>query len=502
MISVCGYGLLTLYFGLLLLLSMFSLHRYLMLIFYYRYKQQPSTPEPMTVFPRVTVQLPIFNERYVVDRLLESVSNLKYPQDRLQIQILDDSTDDTVELTRAWAKRLTEMGFCVEHINRTDRSGFKAGALQKGNETATGEFIAIFDADFVAPEDFLNKIMPRFADSKVGMVQMRWEHLNRNYSLLTQLQSIMIDGHFVIEHAARHYSGRFFNFNGTAGVWRKTAIADAGGWQHDTLTEDLDLSYRAQLRGWNFVYIPWMVAPAELPVEINAFKTQQHRWTKGSIQTALKLLPAIWRSKFPLGIKIEATFHLANNFAYLLTLMVSVLMLPVLMAREHLKFTPPIWVDVFLLFSATASIGTFYVASQREILKNWRHQIRFVPLMMSLGVGLCVNNAKAVLEALLGMQSDFVRTPKFGVRTKRDQWWRKRYAGAKSGVALIETLLALYYVVIVGYCIWRLNYYTLPFMLLFLFGFGYVGVLSLVSIFRPSAPEPVGVSTVGLPEVP
>lgn len=489
---LCSYILLGIYFSCLGLLSLFSAHRYLMLYFFYRRRPKILLrPRRPAESPRVTIQLPIYNEKYVVERLLESISLLDYPRESLQVQILDDSTDETQALARQWAGRLNKAGIPTEYIHREDRSGFKAGALQNGLKTATGEFIAIFDADFVAPPDFLGKILPNFGDPKVGMVQMRWEHLNRRFSLLTRLQSIMIDGHFVIEHAARHFSGRFFNFNGTAGIFRKAAIIDAGGWQHDTLTEDLDLSYRAQLRGWNFIYVPAITAAAELPIEINAFKTQQHRWTKGSIQTAIKLLPAVWRSNHSLGIKTEATFHLANNFAYLFMLVVAVLMFPVILVREQLRITIPVWIDLLLFFSATVSIATFYVASQREILTDWKRQLRYIPLMMSLGIGLCVNNAKAVLEALFGMRTDFVRTPKYGVQKAGEKWTHKRYASRASGVAMVESGLAIYYAFIVAYCAMHHNFYTLPFMMLFFLGFAYVGFLSLLSLFR--RPEAVSV---------
>lgn len=483
-----NYVVLSIYFLCLVLLSLFSVHRYLMLYLYYsRRPKNQRLPLAHGELPAVTVQLPIYNERLVIGRLLESVSNLDYPQDKLQIQILDDSTDDTRQLSREWTERLIAAGFDAELIQRENREGFKAGALQNGLATAKGEYVAIFDADFLAPRDFLLKVIPHFANPQVGMVQMRWDHLNRKYSLLTQLQSIMIDGHFVIENAARHFSGRFFNFNGTAGIWRRTAIHDAGGWQHDTLTEDLDLSYRAQLRGWNFIYLPAVTAPAELPVEINAFKTQQHRWTKGSIQTALKLLPSIWRSRHPLPVKIEATFHLANNFAYLFMFAVAVMMLPVILIRQNVQLTLPFWVDLLIFFSATVSIATFYAASQKEALMNWKRQLRYIPLMMSLAIGLCVNNAKAVLEALLGQQSDFVRTPKSGVKARGEQWWKHGYVSRASGSAIIETALAFYYAVVVGYCVSQANFYTVPFMLLFLFGFGYVGFLSLASLFSSRA---------------
>ena len=297
----------------------YGVHRYF--IIYLFLKNRKREPVPAARFehlPVVTVQLPIFNEIYVVERLLSSVSELDYPRDRLQIQVLDDSTDDTREITADCAAELRERGFDVELIHRTDRTGFKAGALERGLATARGEFVCILDADFVPPPHLLRKTVDFFTDPKVGMIQTRWGHLNRGYSLLTRVQAMFLDGHLVLEQTARSRSGRFFNFNGTAGLWRKSCIEEAGGWQHDTLTEDLDLSYRAQLAGWKFVFLPDVVTPAELPVDMNGFKSQQHRWTKGSIQTCKKLLPAIWRSKLPLPIKVEATGHLVSNFAYLL----------------------------------------------------------------------------------------------------------------------------------------------------------------------------------------
>ena len=479
------YAVLAVYFVCLALVSLFSVHRYVMLYLFYRRK--PKTPPPLPEgfqYPVITVQLPVFNERYVIERLISSVAQLDYPRGRLQIQVLDDSTDDTQTVARQAVADWASKGVWIEYIHRSDRSGYKAGALQHGLETAAGELVAIFDADFIPPRVFLRDIVPWFQDPKTGMVQLRWDHLNRRYSLLTQLQSIMLDGHFVIEHAARHYSDRFFNFNGTAGIWRRSTIEDAGGWQHDTLTEDLDLSYRAQLRGWKFIYSPAITIPAELPVEMNAFKTQQHRWTKGSIQTALKLLPTVWRSKHPLSVKIEATFHLANNFAYLLMMMVALLMLPVILIRQQCHVSIPFWVDLVLFMAATVSIAVFYIASQREILPNWKRQILYVPFMMGLGLGLCVNNAKAVLEALFGVKTGFVRTPKFGVEKRGDSWFSNRYLSKAGSVALVESALAAYYAVIVVHCVVTGNFFTLPFMLLFLFGFGYVGLQSLRSLLR------------------
>jgi len=317
------------YLSVLVGLSAYGVHRYFIIYLFLKNRKRESVPAGrFEKLPVVTVQLPIFNEVYVVERLLRSVSKLDYPRDRLQIQVLDDSTDETREITADCAAELRKRGFDVELIHRADRTGFKAGALERGLATARGEFVCILDADFVPPPHLLRETVDFFTDPKVGMIQTRWGHLNRGYSLLTRVQAMFLDGHLVLEQTARSRSGRFFNFNGTAGLWRKSCIEEAGGWQHDTLTEDLDLSYRAQLAGWKFIFLPDVVTPAELPVDMNGFKSQQHRWTKGSIQTCKKLLPEIWRSKLPMPIKLEATGHLVSNFAYLLLACLVVLLHP------------------------------------------------------------------------------------------------------------------------------------------------------------------------------
>jgi cellulose synthase/poly-beta-1,6-N-acetylglucosamine synthase-like glycosyltransferase len=325
-----GYIIWTIcYLSVLFGLSAYGVHRYF--IIYLFLKNRKREPKPVRHFeqlPKVTMQLPIFNEIYVVERLLRSVSELDYPRELLQIQVLDDSTDDTRQITSDCAAELRSRGFSVDLIQRVDRVGFKAGALAVGLEAAEGEFVCILDADFVPCPDLLKRTIHFFTDPKVGMIQTRWGHLNRGYSLLTRVQAMFLDGHLLLEQTARSRSGRFFNFNGTAGLWRRSCIQEAGGWQHDTLTEDLDLSYRAQLVGWKFVFLADVVTPAELPVDMNGFKSQQHRWTKGSIQTCKKLLPKIWRSQLPLPIKLEATGHLMSNFAYLLLACLCVLLHP------------------------------------------------------------------------------------------------------------------------------------------------------------------------------
>src|SRR5476649_458138 len=305
------------YFLVLLILSIYGSHRYVMAYLYYKYKGNLPTPKgKFGTMPRVTIQLPIFNEMYVVERLIDAVAGIEYPRDRFEIQVLGDSTDETQGIARAKVERLRQGGIYISYIHRDNRQGYKAGALHAGLQIATVELVAVFDADFVPSKDFLRRSVHYFTDEKIGMVQVRWEHLNRDSSHLTQAQAIFLDGHFVIEHTARNRSGLFFNFNGTAGVWRRNAIEDAGGWQHDTLTEDTDLSYRAQLRGWHFLYLPDIECPSELPVEMNAFKSQQARWAKGLMQTAKKILPRVLRSNEPAAVKAEAFFHLTVNISY------------------------------------------------------------------------------------------------------------------------------------------------------------------------------------------
>ena len=470
------------YFSLMCVLAVYGSHRYRMAFLYYRHKFKLPTPNgKLAVLPRVTVQLPVFNEMYVVERLIEAVCKLDYPRDHLEIQVLDDSTDETCGIARACVERQRALGHNVVYIHRENRYGFKAGALEHGLKTAHGEYVAVFDADFVPGPDFLRRTVPFFADKKVGMVQVRWGHLNREYSVLTQAQSIFLDGHFIIEHTARNRAGCFFNFNGTAGIWRRDTIADAGGWQHDTLTEDLDLSYRAQLKGWQFIFLPEVVSPAELPVDMNAFKSQQHRWAKGSIQTARKLLPTILASDLPFVVKREAFFHLTNNMAYLLMVLLSVLMPLSMVVRFSHGLHETLLVDLPLFISATASVAFFYVATQRELGLGWWGRLKYLPFLMSLGIGLAINNAKAVLEALLNQQSSFARTPKTGAEGKSVRApVKKAYLGAKTLLPLVELGFGLYFTGAVAYA-WQKEIWTsLPFLILFQVGFLYVGLSSVL----------------------
>lgn len=473
--------LITVYLAVLLTLAMYGFHRSTLVWWYYRTRNKiPKEKAHFQQLPVITVQLPLFNEMYVAPRLLDAVAAMDYPRDLLEIQVLDDSTDETQEICRAKVAELQATGLDIKYIHRTDRTGFKAGALENGLHTARGEFVMVFDADFLPAADTLHKTIHYFTDEKVGMVQIRWEHVNRDYSMLTELEAMMLDGHFVIEHTARHRAGRFFNFNGTAGIWRRCAIDDAGGWSHDTLTEDMDLSYRAQLKGWQFVYLKDVVSPAELPVEMNSFKSQQFRWAKGSIQVGKKLLPTIWRSKVPFGVKLEATFHLTNNFAYPLLLLLSILVLPNLLVRTRHGWREVLLIDLPLFFGTTLSIASFYITSQREVNREWKKTLKRLPLMMSLGIGLCINQTRAVVEAVLGSSSgEFVRTPKHGVVRRFEGWTAKRYRSAKTLIPLVEVGFAAYFAIATVLAVHAGHYISMPFLALFCLGFAYVGVLSL-----------------------
>ncbi len=476
---VAAYGLV------LLVLSVYGSHRYFMAYLYYRHKYNVPVPRNRwEVLPRVTVQLPVFNEMYVVERLIGAVCELDYPLDRLEVQVLDDSTDETTGIARRTVDEWKSRGIDIHYIHRTNRQGFKAGALEHGLQTATGEFVAVFDADFVPPRDFLRKTVNHFTDDGIGMVQVRWEHLNRGYSSLTEVQSILLDAHFVIEHTARNRSGRFFNFNGTAGIWRRTTIASAGGWQHDTLTEDLDLSYRAQMKGWKFVFLPEVVAPAEIPVEMSAFKSQQHRWAKGSIQTAMKLLPRILSSELPYAVKKEAFFHLTANVAYLLMIPLAILMPITVVVRVSHGWIEVLLLDLPFFATATMSVCVFYVASQREIHATTWQRIKYLPYLMALGIGLSVNQARAVVEALVGHQTVFTRTPKSGVQGVAGAAPKRRYRVAVSLQPLLELALAAYFTLAVAWVIDRGVWYSLPFLVLFQAGFAYVGFTSAIEGIR------------------
>ena len=471
------------YFVVLILLAGYGVHRYILVYLYYKHRRNRTT-EPPAYFedlPRLTVQLPIFNEQYVVERLLETICQLKYPKEKLDIQVLDDSTDETVEVATRLVERLAAQGHPITYHHRTNREGFKAGALAEGLKTATGEFVAIFDADFTPPEDFLLRTIHHFTDPGIGMVQTRWTHINRGYSLLTNVEAILLDGHFVLEHSGRARAGVFFNFNGTAGLWRRIAIEEGGGWQHDTLTEDTDLSYRVQLKGWKFIYRQDIECPAELPVEMTAFKTQQARWAKGLVQTGKKILPRVLKSDAPLHTKIEAWYHLTANISYPLMIILSTLMMPAMIIRFDQGWFQMLYIDLPLFMASTFSISSFYLVSQRELFpRSWLRTLLYLPVLMALGIGLTITNTKAVLEALAGKQSAFARTPKYRVESKGDMVRATKYRKRLGWIPWAELLIGTYFAYTAVYAMHNDNYLTVPFLLLFVFGYWCTGLMSLL----------------------
>ncbi len=456
-------------------LAAFSLHRGWLVVLHRRHAQRPRpASEWHAPWPIVTVQLPIYNERFVVERLIDAACALDYPRDRLQIQVLDDSDDETVELAGRRVARYAGRGVPIEHIRRGRRTGYKAGALACGLERARGEFVLILDADFLPPRDLLKRLLPPFADPAVGMVQARWGHLNANASWLTRAQALLLDGHFLIEHSARAGAGLFFNFNGTAGMWRVSCLRDAGGWQADTLTEDLDLSYRAQMRGWRFFYLPELCVPAELPLSLSAFKSQQARWAQGSTQTALKLLPGLLRGRWSLQVKLEAVAHLGGHLAAPLTLALSILVFPAVIVRLELGRPLLLLADLVLFLAAMGPLNSFYAETLKARGRRvWPTLLFAVPLVMAVGIGISLNNTRAALAGLTRRPAEFVRTPKQG---RARGGYRARYS---FWLTALELGLAAYLAVAVGYALANGLYPSIPFLLLFLCGFSAVALGSL-----------------------
>ncbi len=466
----------------------YGFHRLMIVSLYYRNRRNiPKVREQFEELPMVTVQLPMYNEMYVVDKLLECIASLDYPKEKMEIQVLDDSTDGTTDICMQKTAELRERGYDAVCLHRTNRTGFKAGALEEATKVAKGDFLFILDADFQPKPDVLMKMIHFFKDEKIGLVQTRWGHINRDYNLLTRVQGLFLDGHFVMEQTARNRSGRFFTFNGTAGMWRKATIFDAGGWDHDTLTEDMDISYRAQMKGWQFVFLNDVVTPAELPVDMDGFKAQQHRWTKGSIQVCQKMLFDIWRSKAPLKAKMEATTHLTSNYAYLLLILLCVLIYPVAMGHFDTITgnTYVLLMNVFLFFFASVAVCIFYVSAQIAINpKGWWKELPYLPILLALGIGMAVNNAKAVLEAVFGHQTEFVRTPKYGIGQKED----KKAAGTrrKNGYKAIKSVLipvlelsfGIFFMLIIIEMLRQNKYYSAILMSPFL-GFFYTSFCSI-----------------------
>ena len=439
------------------------------------------TVATITTPPCVTIQLPIYNEKYVVERLVNAVCAIDYPRDRLEIQVLDDSTDETIEKVDELVQEKQAEGFDIQAIRRPHRQGFKAGALQYGLNQCRGEFVLIFDADFIPPANLLKEGMPHFSQPSIGMVQFPWGHVNRDYSLLTHAQAVLLDGHFKIEHLVRSRTGCFFNFNGTAGIWRKQCILDAGGWQGDTLTEDMDLSYRAQMKGWVFHYVPDVRVPAELPIELNAFKSQQYRWAKGGVQTAIKLLPKLLKSPLPFKVKLEAIFHLTANLTYIF-IPILILLLPSLILC--MSCIPPI-VYTSSFVAAVFSVILFYAIAQSDessdgLWKKVWERIVMIPVLMAVGSGLCVNNSKAVLEAIFKCQSGFIRTPKYNIFSKSDALRDRKSYRVGSNIYFFFELFLFVYLISVAVIGWTHHaYHVMPFILIFMSGFFYFTVLTI-----------------------
>jgi cellulose synthase/poly-beta-1,6-N-acetylglucosamine synthase-like glycosyltransferase len=465
----------------LVLLFAYGVNCYVLILYHRLGKRRirPIPPlRPEDPHPPVTIQLPIYNEKYVARRVIEAAGRIRYPADRLQIQVLDDSTDDTTEIAAEAVARLRSQGLAAEHLRRPRRIGYKAGALREALRTATGEFVAVFDADFVPKEDFLERTIPGFADPRVGVVQTRWGHLNREYSPLTGAQAIGIDGHFGVEQGARCWGGLFLNFNGTAGVWRVEAIVDAGGWTHDTLTEDLDLSYRAQLRGWRVLFLPDVVCPAELPVQIAGFKAQQRRWATGTIQATLKLAPAILAAPVSLWVKLQAFLHTTHYLVHPLMLLVVLLSIPLMLVGYVFGLPSNVLVIGSLLAVSTSGPTSLYVYGERQLGPGWLRRLRYLPFMMLLGIGIAFSNSRAVWKALTDRSLEFVRTPKFGLTAEGGAWLGKAYGlgGFWDGIA--ELCLGVYALCGLWLFVHSTHYLIVPFLVIYTLGFMWVGGLT------------------------
>jgi cellulose synthase/poly-beta-1,6-N-acetylglucosamine synthase-like glycosyltransferase len=475
-----------LFYGVTLtLLCFFGCHRAFMVYLYYRHRNNnPKLPENNAYWPLVTIQLPMYNEKLVADRLIRAVAKIRYPAGKLEIQVLDDSKDETVQIARRVVMELRAQGMDISYIHRKKNTGYKAGALENGSKLAKGELIAIFDADFIPTADFLEKTVPHFANPKVGMVQVRWDHINPHQSLLTRIQAMLLDGHFVMESAARSRAGRFFNFNGTAGFWH-----------HDTLTEDLDLSYRAQMRGWKFIFLQDYTVPAELPIEMNAFKSQQFRWSKGSTQTAKKILPMLWRSDMPFRVKLEGLFHLGGHISYPLLLLLCLL----------LPFSVWFWRDdpfkgwsisiYHIFFLGTFSVALFYTTAGLEGKRGLLNYFIMLFPLMSLGAGMTVNNSRAVIEGIKGKDSPFVRTPKYLADGSTN---KEGYSAQRDPYSWAELAMGLHLTAGVFLALQYQIYPALPFMMMFQCGFLYVSLSSLAQehesrkLAEEMASEPTG----------
>ena len=462
----------------LLLIFLFSLGQLNLTRHYLKSKKSPEPKcNALSEFPHVTVQLPVYNELYVIERLIEAVVAFDYPKDKLEIQVLDDSTDETVKLIADKVVALKKEGIDIVHVRRSDRVGYKAGALKYGLEMAKGEFIPIFDADFIPKKDFLLKTIPYFEDENIGVVQTRWGHINKDYSMLTRLQAFGLDAHFSVEQIGRSHSGSFINFNGTAGVWRKTCIEEAGGWSADTLTEDLDLSYRAQLKGWKFKFLEAEESPAELPIIMPAIKSQQYRWNKGAAETAKKNLSKVLKSDIGFENKLHAVFHLFNSAIFICLLVAAVFSVPMLL----IKYNFPGYEMVFNLGSIFLigffSIGYFYWIAAKRMVPNgtFKYFFKTFPVFLVVSMGLSLHNAIAVIEGLWGVKTPFVRTPKFNVATKKESWKGNIYIKYNfNPLAIVEGLLSIYFVFAIGLGIYLHDFGLIAFHVMLAIGYGSV----------------------------
>ncbi len=465
----------------ILFLFFYGIHCYFMIFMYTRNASYCDAKKyRMRSYPFVTVQLPIYNEALVVERLIRSSTQIDYPKDRFEIQVLDDSNDETYEIVKKLVRFYRRQKYNIKHIHRTNRVGHKAGALREGMDKAKGEFLAVFDADFIPAKSFLKKTVPYFRDPNIGMVQARWGHVNADYSLLTKAQSIGVDGHFLVEQVARNCNDLFMNFNGTAGIWRKQCIMDAGNWSADTLTEDFDLSYRAELAGWKFQYIQDVVNPAELPAHISAYKSQQFRWAKGSIQTALKLIPRILLSPQRFIVKIEAVVHLTNYLVHPLMLVNVLLGLPIIILSKTLTEQPMIMTMAAFLSIATFGPTTFYLFSLIKLYPgDWKRRAAYLPLMLIIGSGISLNNARAFFEAVIGRKTPFIRTPKINVESAGESYRKIRYTVPIGIDTVLEAMLGLYALTSAYIALAVGNYLIAPFLFIYAGGFLYVSLLAV-----------------------
>lgn len=464
----------------LLILFAFGLNFLYLSLIAWRVNGPDPLPPTLSSFPFVTVQLPIYNELYVAERLIDASARLEWPADRLEIQVLDDSTDETIDIVRKCVDRWRANNINIQHIRRHERSGFKAGALANGMRLARGEFLAYFDADFIPMREFLIKTIPHFADSQLAFVQTRWGHTNRNYSILTFLQSLAIDAHFVVEQFARSRAGYWFNFNGTAGVWRRRALESAGGWQADTLTEDLDLSYRSFLKGWRGLYLRDVVTPAELPVTFGAYRRQQHRWAKGSLECATKLLPQVWSANISVPHKIEATLHLTGYSIHLFMFAIMLVYPAIIYFSQQFPALLPFY-GIAALFNLSAFAPTiFFTLAQGQLGPGWWKKLPAILFITALGAGMMTTTVRAAWQITVGQGKTFERTPKFGIAGHSQSWLKSRYQLSFDPVIFIEVIVGLWNLGTLVYAFELRNWVIALYAAIFLIGVLFVSGLTIM----------------------